>query len=614
METPRRDPPSNVIALSPFRAELGRGRRLRRADVLFDAPDVGAAVRALPGDELYYVLHEVGLREGAGLLAFATAEQLQVALDFGLWERDRVVWGSLDEWLEAMSTAPVERIGDWLAGLDSELVGLILRRSARIYDLSQEAPPDEPEGTFYPTPDRLFVLDVTGPTGETSGPPGTDEERDPAATVIRLIDALYRADRTLARRILIGARGELDAELEETAYRWRQARMSDLGFQDYYDALEVYRELDPASVWIDESAGAPAARPRGPAAPGGDALRVPTALAERLGDTAGSPFARAAQKLGDPRAIEELRLALVALTNRVLAADRVAPGDDEAVAAVLDRLAATLDLALERLAGADDARGAEALRALPLVRLFRLGFSLTARVRKLALALRRHGPFGAGALALAEPDDAAVLEAVTAARPMFPRLLDEPPHAGERPFRTLADLARAAAAVERAAIAQAMLRGLGVRAEDLAPDAPALAAAGGDEAAIDTGVVARTALVPRLLARGAGAAAPAFRALDPKEVKAFEALLRPARGKTSIREPSEGSRRTPPGKPSSVHAPTLPTALAKRATELLEAAAPRPRSDATTAVIQRWVRTLAPLEPVLVVATQPRPRSGRRRV
>jgi len=521
------------------------------------------------------VLHEVGLAEGAPLLAEATPEQVQIVLDFALWERDRIGDGPLGEWLEALSVAPPERIGDWLAGLDSELVGLILRRGARIYDLSQEEPPEEPEGIAYPTPDRLFVLDVHA--GAQGGAPG--EEHDPAAALIRLVDSLYRADRTLARRMLVAARAELDSELEESAYRWRQARMSDLGFADYYEALEVYSELDPAGVSVEDGgAGPEAPRP----APRGDvrddALRVPTALAERLRDTAASPFARAAQKIGDARAVEELRAALVALTNRVLAADRVAPGDDVAVGATLERMAATLDLAIERLAAGDDERGAQALRSLPLVRVFRLGFSLTGRVRRLALALRAEGPFGPRGFELAEPDDAAVLEAVTAARPMFPRILEDRPAAGERPFRTLADVARAAAAVERAAAAQALLRGLGVTPADLAPESELLHGAGADHAALDLGVFARTALAARLL-RPAITHADRLSPLEAREVKELDA-------------------------------PVLSEKLRQRAGAILADATPAGLGPAAQAVIDRWIRSLAPLETTLVHAPDhPRPGS-----
>jgi hypothetical protein len=296
---------------------------------------------------------------------------------------------------------------------------------------------------------------------------------------------------------------------------------------------------------------------------------MPTTLAQRLTDLGGSPFARAAQQLAAGDEIEELRFALVALTNRVLAADRVAPGDDEAVTVTLQRLAATIDLAIERVAPNDDERGAAALRTIPLIRLFRSGVTMVGKVRRLALAVARSGPFGRRGLALAEADDAAVLESLTRVRPLYPRLLDQPPAAGERPFQSLADLARAAAAVERAAAAQAMLRGLGVEPRHLAPDGPLLADTGADAAALDAALLARTVLVKRLL--GAGDKASDVAPLDPGEVRAFESnLVHPRLGP-----------------------PTLPVALAKRARELLGAAAPAELAGAVVSVADRWIGGLA---------------------
>ncbi len=269
----------------------------------------------------------------------------------------------------------------------------------------------------------------------------------------------------------------------------------------------------------------------------------------------------------------------------MLAADRIAPGDDEAVSAVLDRLVATLDLAIERLGQGDDERGAAALRTVPLARLFRLGVSLCGKVKRLAVTLRREGPFGAQGLTLAETDDATVLEAVSRLRPMFPRLLDDPPTSGERPFRHLVDLARAAAAIEQAAAAQAMVRGLGVTPEDVAPGGPALAGTGMDAAGVDLGTLARTALVARLLGGGETkrAAQPAsFRPLTPEQVKAFASISKA------------------PG--SKDKAPKLPVALEKNARAILIAAAPAPLAAAADSVATRWLATLAPLDPVLVSA------------
>ena len=79
-----------------------------------------------------------------------------------------------------------------------------------------------------------------------------------------------------------------------------------------------------------------------------------------------------------------------------------------------------------------------------------------------------------------------------------------------------------------------------------------MAAAGGDEAAVDAGLLARTALVRRLLPGAARKAQTAFGPLETKDVTAFEALLRP--------EPSAAIR--------------LPDTLAQKARAMLEAAAP----------------------------------------
>src|SRR4029079_18427532 len=140
-----------------------------------------------------------------------------------------------------------------------------------------------------------FVLDVVGLPQDAGRSAPAGDENDRAAVIIRLVDSLYRAHKDLARRLLVAASGELDSELQEAAYRWQRGRMADLGFADYYEALEVYRELDLGGVRIGE--GTASLRAAADAESDGTALRVPTALAQRLTDLGGSPFARAAQKL-----------------------------------------------------------------------------------------------------------------------------------------------------------------------------------------------------------------------------------------------------------------------------------------------------------------------------
>lgn len=567
------------MPLGRWRARLGRGRRLRRSDELLESADAAGRIRGLPPDEFYWLLREVGLPEAGGLLRHATAEQIQVAIDFDAWDRDRILPGRLAEWTAAIAGAPPDKIGEWARGLDIEVLAWLLVTAARVYDLGTEEPPDEPQGTFWPTPDRFFVIDVFGRV-DLGVPP-----------LLHILDALYRSDKDLARRILVGTRGELASDLEETAYRWRCGRMADLGFADYYEALEVFRELDPGSVRIGESA-LPRLRPLdegpGPAgADAGDALRSPGALIQRLRDGRG-PFSRAVSGLATSEDLADLHFALVALTNRVLGAERVAPGDDAAVRAAIQGLEGTLDLAVEFLARGAPAFETEAVRTVSLVRLHRLGVSVVAKLARLARALRGGGPFAAprasGRPDIWEQDDGAILGAVDRARPLFPRLLETPPRAGDRPFASLDDIARATAAIERAGAAVAMLAGLGVRAEHLAPERLG-PLQGGEAAVVDTGTIARTVLVARILRR----AEASFSPLAPTDVARFAALGKKGAG-----------------------LPALAPRIRARAQAILRDAAPaRLGADAVRAVTERWLASLLPLEPVLVRAAPPRGRQKR---
>jgi hypothetical protein len=496
--TDRRKPPQaekkdNVIALSRYRERLVRGQRSRRADALFASSDPVSAIRALPPDEFFYVIHELGFPEAMEVFVHGTPLQVQAVLDFSIWERDRVALEKSDDWLAALVEAPPEALGRWAQGLDVELLALLIRQRATVHDLSLEEEPEEPEGVLWNTPDRLFAIELGG-------------SPDQVRVTQHLLDSLYRYSPTMMRRLLVGVRAESDTELEETAFRWRSGRMADLGFVDVNEALAVYQELDPASVRVGEEP-APSPRPRGE--PADDAfLRLPAVMTERLSGK--TPFARAVAGLQDREELADLHFALVALANRTLSADRVTPGDDEAVRAVLERVSATLDLAVEFLARGNGEREVAAVRGVPLQTLHRLGVSLTGKLRRLVVALVRKNPFAPlrPGIDIFEVEDAEILASLSRLRPLFPRLLEDPPAPGERCFATLADLAAATHAVERAAAALELIAGLGVRPAQLSPESLAAmaqaasrkgAAVAIDPAAIDTGTLARTVLVARLL-------------------------------------------------------------------------------------------------------------------
>lgn len=418
------DSDDSIIPLSRWRAALARARRGRKADAILSEPDAAQLVPTLPMQDLYYAIKEVGLADAQELVALASPEQIRGFVDLDVWERDRIDESRVAAWMETLVDAGYDKLGQAIEGLDSEVVALWLQRQATVYDLTIEQPPEEPEGHYYPTPDRFFLLDI-----RTAGEEGKALER--------ALDWIYRYDLELGRKVIMSAKWELPSDLEEHAYRWRAGRMADLGYVDFYEALSVYHFIDPASVKLDEHTRVPA--------PPDTPTELPAVLAGSL-DEAGF-FGKALATLTSEAEVTRLSQSLVLLVNKVMAADRVEPGDTEAGKLALGRAVSYLGIGLESLARGDVQRAGAALGSVALERLFRLGVSLTLQLKTLGDALVKSG---LDPIALDAPWDE-VLRALRQPRPLFPRALDQPAAEGTRPFGSLADVAKAANAIQHIA-------------------------------------------------------------------------------------------------------------------------------------------------------------------
>jgi hypothetical protein len=489
--------------LTPWRAALARARHHYKAEALLDLPDADQAVPALPVQILHEAITEIGLHDAGPLLELATPEQVQGLFDLDVWQRDKVSDERTLEWLTALTELGFEALGRAMQGLDPELVALFLRRNADIIDLTLEDAPEDREGPILPTPDHFFWLAIEA-EGETS------------RSVERLVDHLYRFDGDFARKAIMSAKWEGDSYLEEMSYRWRSGRMADLGFADYYEALEVYRFLDPATVRVDEKT---ADRP----APAGESLVALTGpYADALGGE--SFFGRAMAEITDAAELERLQQALATLCNRVLAADRVEPSNREAARESLARVRGFLSLGLEFLGHGSPETAAHALHGVALQRVFQVGVSLALKLRHLVDLMAQSVPVTlvAGRTPLLDEPFGEMAAALCARPPRVARVIDEPPASGQRPFASLADVRRITTLIEEAAAqAAAVTRILDLDVAKLAKLKLGSPAPGRPDE-IRFGDLVRTALVRRL--GGGRLVSTPLRPVDVEKLVATAAL------------------------------------------------------------------------------------------
>ncbi len=453
-----------VKALTPAELADVRGRLAhvtgkRRLDLILDARDPGALVRALPADELYFTIREIGLGDAVDLVQLASAEQFKIILDLDAWRHGRFEPRRVLPWLRAARVGALDdprvaaRLARKLRALDPELALLIFRDALVVHDLKVEEDPEITSDRTFQTPDNAYLVEFQVDGSEY-------------VAVRGLIDDLQAEDAFKLSRLLASLAWELPSELEESALRWRTGRLADLGYPSLEEALSWYAR--------------PPARPS--EAPG-TASRAAGFFLAPLPE--GSLLARGAAGL-EPEDRLALDLQLVGAGNAVLVADGIDPVDLDQVRTAVAGARAMVELGLARLAGGDVARATEALAGTPVKRLFQEGFGRVLQLCWRAERLFKAGGAGTRRAPSLDAPLGELLSALSGRRPRYwpgvERPVDEwgTPAAASaegRRFLSEADLTRTAAALDLAEGLAALALDLGLattRAEGAAPRLSAL--------------------------------------------------------------------------------------------------------------------------------------------
>jgi hypothetical protein len=374
-------------------------RGKERIHTLFLSEHAEELVQRLPELEVFLTIKEVGEKDSLDLISLTTAEQFQYLLDLEFWKKDELNPSKILHWMELLLESGEERVIQFIQTSESEFIGLLLKKFLKVTTA---------DGDPIETSDRIpaFTLDQYYFIHF--------KEKAARSVFIPFLQILYRIDEEGYRRLMESLIVELDSEMEEIGYRLRNARMTDYGFPDFEEALEIYRFLNPDSL-IPE---------RGPSVnriPGGtEKISPPFYLTFR---TEGSFLSSVLSRIDDPQEQNRIKIELAALSNKAMVAEPIDLFEIDEMKKVTQKVFHYLNLGLQYVSGEEEVKAREVLQSFPLQKIFQCGVGATLLLRSKAESILKEPWFSGNRenLNFLDPPHLEKFEGVLRKRPVFYR-------------------------------------------------------------------------------------------------------------------------------------------------------------------------------------------------
>jgi hypothetical protein len=312
-------------------------------------------VDAIPPQELWLTLQEVGGSEAMTLFGHASVEQVQFCLDVEGWRKDRWDSDATFEWVRLIAACGPEKIVRFFREHDAHFIALILKRWISIY-IRESTDEDVTTSIAWPRDDAPHTLD--GVYYFQVADERIDQWLRP------MLDTYGRADLEGLHLLLKALLGVMSSEQEELAFEHRGRRLADSGFPAFDTAIEIYhrfRVLD-AALLLRRTAAV------------GDNIRAPIVPQALVAAPCEDCFFAEVWKGLDPLWQEQVERELVRVANALVIADGHR-FNAEVIHRSMRKAVAYLNVGLETLSGGAVSDAVALVESYWIRSIFQMGFT-----------------------------------------------------------------------------------------------------------------------------------------------------------------------------------------------------------------------------------------------
>jgi len=396
---------------------------------ILNARHPAALVHALPVEDFYFLMNDIGLHDALPLLALASFRQWEYILDVELWEKERLSSLAGLCWIDALLKADPQRYLKWALESHIPLFELLLFRNIEVYLREPGFNPNDLYNDLFTVDDVFYVRFKLPPLMHRPDNDEDDEDagnkESPEQILQNLMEQLAAYDYTEYQKILLEFTTVMPAEVEEEAYRLRNIRLAERGFLPYYEAIGVYQPLQPEEIDPSFKKYFGKKRP--------SEIRTPVSKSDLKGPLklidASNLFVDALMTIDADHILHQLQSEFAGLCNQVAVADQKKIKNREQLQKIVVKTGAYLNIGLEYLSEGNQSshqtdrlsRFRQLIIKTPLSQIFRVGYGKVLVLKWKAQKWRSNSWFENAGLPLTFWDEAwlGVLGGLLIRRPLF---------------------------------------------------------------------------------------------------------------------------------------------------------------------------------------------------
>ncbi len=187
----------------------------------------------IPIQPLYVSLRSLPIELKCHALSLMTKEQREVIYDLDLWKKDEIDVNEFQNWVRVVSLSPDDQVRfEFAHGVE---FALFIKGKFNIWTFDAEEPEYPDHDYYFLTEDNLLLFEYDE----------TCDIVDETKTLVRELYYELGVEKAYQYLFTIVSDGYLT--LSEQEYTHKKGRLSDFGFVDYFEALEVLSPLPSVS-------------------------------------------------------------------------------------------------------------------------------------------------------------------------------------------------------------------------------------------------------------------------------------------------------------------------------------------------------------------------------